>query len=111
MVHIKKKKKFKNSRYYSYPHYTDVEIEHREVKGLSQSLRLSRCWSHDSNPDRAALGFHHHSPGHTICFLHSRHLLFSSLPVPQRVLSACVFGRALFAYRIPHCWHLLIISI
>ena len=49
MVHIKKKNFFKNSRYYSYPHYTDVEIEHREVKGLSQSLRLSRCWSHDSN--------------------------------------------------------------
>ena len=51
------------------------------------------------------------SPGHTICCLHSRHLLFSSLPVPQRVLSACVFGHALFAYRILHCWHLLIISI
>ena len=50
----------KNSRYYSYPHYTDVEIEHREVKGLSQSLRLSSCWNQDSNPDSANLGFHPH---------------------------------------------------
>ena len=58
MVHIKKIKIKKNSRYYSHPHYTDVEIEHREVKGLSQSLRLSRCWKQDSNPDSAALGFH-----------------------------------------------------
>ena len=57
---LKKIKIKKNSRYYSHPHYTDVEIEHREVKGLSQSLRLSRCWKQDSNPDSAALGFHHH---------------------------------------------------
>lgn len=93
----------KNDRYCFYPHYTEEETEHREVKGLCQGH--IRFWNQVSNPDSLATVFPTAFPGHTLC------CFLPSPSVPQRFLPVSLPLYVHFACRILPCWHLLIISL